>query len=39
MAATYCALYYHLIWATKDRQPNIRITLEPELYGYIRGKL
>jgi len=31
-------LYYHLIWATKERHPLITATIEPELYGYIRGK-
>lgn len=38
MAGTYCVLYYHLVWATKDREPRITPQLEPELYGYIRGK-
>lgn len=31
-------LYYHLVWATKNRQPLITPTREPELYGYILGK-
>jgi putative transposase len=30
--------YYHLIWSTAERQPLITPILEPELYGYIRGK-
>ncbi|NWJ97859.1 MAG: IS200/IS605 family transposase [Chloroflexi bacterium] len=31
-------VYYHVIWATKERQPFITAELEPELYGYITGK-
>ena len=30
--------YYHLIWATKERQPLITPEKEAELYGYIIGK-
>lgn len=30
--------YYHLIWATKDRQPLITATREKKLYNYIIGK-
>jgi putative transposase len=30
--------YYHLIWATVDRQPLITADKESELYGYIIGK-
>ena len=31
-------LYYHLIWATKERQPLIAPTIETDLYNYIIGK-
>ena len=31
-------LYYHLIWATKDRDPLISPDVEPVLYGYMIGK-
>jgi putative transposase len=31
-------LYYHLVWATKDRQPLIHPQRETELYNYIIGK-
>jgi putative transposase len=31
-------MYYHLIWATKDRAALISPDLEPILYGYIIGK-
>ena len=31
-------LYYHLVWATKERHPLITPNIEPELYGYIIGK-
>ncbi|WP_254174692.1 IS200/IS605 family transposase [Planktothrix pseudagardhii] len=30
--------YYHLVWATKNRQPLITADRESELYGYIIGK-
>lgn len=30
--------YYHLIWATQNRQPLITVERESELYGYIIGK-
>ena len=32
-------LYYHLVWATKERQPLINPEREAELYAYIIGKL
>jgi len=38
MAGTYSELYYHLVWATKEREPRITPDIEAELYGYIRGK-
>lgn len=31
-------LYYHLVWATKERQPLILPNKEVELYNYIIGK-
>ncbi|AFY44675.1 IS200/IS605 family transposase [Nostoc sp. PCC 7107] len=31
-------LYYHLVWATKERQPLITHDKEAELYNYIIGK-
>ncbi|MBE9127013.1 IS200/IS605 family transposase [Coleofasciculus sp. LEGE 07081] len=31
-------LYYHLVWATKERQPLITPAREPRLYSYIIGK-
>ncbi len=31
-------LYYHLVWATKERQPLITPEREPKLYSYIIGK-
>jgi REP element-mobilizing transposase RayT len=31
-------LYYHLVWATKERQPLITPDKEPKLYSYIIGK-
>jgi len=34
----YWQLYYHLVWATKNREPLITADLEPELHAYLRGK-
>ena len=31
-------IYYHLVWATKERLPLITLDIEQELYGYIVGK-
>ncbi len=31
-------LYYHLIWATKERQPLILPPVETNLYNYLIGK-
>jgi putative transposase len=31
-------LYYHLVWATKNRESLINIEWEPKLYAYIIGK-
>lgn len=31
-------LYYHLVWATKERQPLIFTQREVELYNYVIGK-
>lgn len=34
----YWRLFYHLVWATKDRLPLIESAWESDLHGYIRGK-
>ena len=31
-------VYYHFVWATKQRRPLITAELEKDLYGYIVGK-
>ncbi|MEH2422281.1 MAG: IS200/IS605 family transposase [Nostoc sp.] len=31
-------LYYHIVWATKKRQPLIMPQKEPDLYDYMIGK-
>lgn len=31
-------LYYHFVWASKDRRDLIAPEMEPDLYGYIIGK-
>ena len=38
MAMAFWRLFYHLIWATKEREPLITSNLEAELYGYLTGK-
>jgi putative transposase len=35
---SFWRLYYHLVWATKERLPLIQPDKEAELYGYIIGK-
>ena len=32
-------LYYHIVWATKNRLPLITEEIEPKLYGYIIMKV
>ena len=34
----YWRLYYHLIWATKNREPIIVPPLDAALHQYLRGK-
>ncbi|MCB0202166.1 MAG: transposase, partial [Anaerolineae bacterium] len=34
----YYQLYYHIVWATKNREPLIVPELEAELHKYLRGK-
>ena len=34
----YWRLYYHVVWATKDREPLITRALEDALFEYVRGK-
>jgi len=34
----YWRLFYHLTWATKDREPLITPDIETKLHGYIAGK-
>lgn len=36
---TYWRTYYHLVWATHNRQPFVTPTIEPELYRYIESKI
>jgi putative transposase len=35
---SFWRLYYHIVWATKERLPLIEPAKETELYGYIIGK-
>lgn len=34
----YWRLYYHLVWATKNREPLITPKIEGNLYGYLDRK-
>jgi putative transposase len=34
----YFRLFYHIIWATKNREPMIKDAWEEELFGYLWGK-
>ena len=34
----YWQLFYHLIWATKHREPLMTPTVAPEIYGFLRSK-
>lgn len=34
----YIQLVYHLVWATKLREPIITSGLQPRLYGYIKSQ-
>jgi putative transposase len=34
----YWQLFYHLVWATKNREPLLTARVEPVLYGFLRSK-
>ncbi len=34
----YWQLFYHLVWATKNREPLLTPEVEPIIYNYIRAK-
>lgn len=34
----YWRLFYHLVWATKNREPILAPQIEPIIYGYLRRK-
>jgi len=34
----YWQLFYHVIWATKHREPLLTPDVAPEIYGFLRGK-
>ncbi|HEY3875805.1 MAG TPA: IS200/IS605 family transposase [Candidatus Kapabacteria bacterium] len=39
MPSSYAALYYHLVWSTKYREPLIQPEWKDRLYAYIGGIL
>ena len=34
----YFQLFYHLVWATKNREPLLTPNIEPVIYGFLRSK-
>ena len=34
----YWQLFYHCIWSTKNREPYLTSSVEPIIYGFLRGK-
>jgi putative transposase len=34
----YCQLFYHLVWATKNRQPLLTLKAEPVIHNFLRTK-
>ena len=34
----YCQLFYHLVWATKNRQPLLNAQVEPVIHNFLRAK-
>lgn len=34
----FCQLFYHLVWATKNRQPLLRPQVEPRIHNFLRAK-
>lgn len=35
----YCQLFYHLVWATKNREPLLTPSVEPIILGFLRSKV
>ena len=34
----YWQLFYHIVWATKERMPLLTPEVEPTIHGFLRGK-
>jgi len=39
MSSTYLSLYYHLVFSTKNREPQIEDAWRPKLFGYMAGTI
>ena len=39
MPGQYCKLFYHLVWATRMREPMIDNELKEPLHGYLKYKI
>ncbi len=38
MGHTFCRLWFHLVWSTKDREPLLTQEIRPQLYFHIKQK-
>ena len=34
----YCQLFYHLVWATRHREPRLTLEIEPIVFGFLQTK-
>jgi putative transposase len=39
MSSSYCNLLYHIVFATKDREPWMTATLRPRIHQYLGGAI
>jgi REP element-mobilizing transposase RayT len=39
MSSSYCNLLYHVVFATKDREPWIRAAIRPRIHQYLGGAI
>ena len=39
MSSSYCNLLYHIVFATKSREPWMTATIRPRIYPYIGGAI
>ena len=39
MSSSYCNLLYHIVFATKDREPWLTATIRPRIHQYLGGAI